>query len=165
MSGLIENKKEGELDTQKNKFLTFLLGKESYGIEIKYVSEIIGMQEITHVPQLPDYVKGIINLRGKIIPVMDVRLRFKLKAKEYSDRTCIIIIEISDILIGLIVDSVSEVITIPEQNIQEPPQMSKNANNRYIKGIGKIGDSVKLLLDCMKLISDEDFNTISKKYK
>ncbi len=146
---------EREEDTQKGRFLTFSLDKESYGIEIKYVTEIIGIQEITEIPELPEYVKGIINLRGKIIPIMDVRIRFKKEPREYNDRTCVIVVDIKNISIGLVVDRVSEVLTIPEQNIVEPPQMSMGLNNRYIKKIGEIGNDVKLLLDCEKLLSDE----------
>jgi purine-binding chemotaxis protein CheW len=151
-----------EEDTQKDRFLTFSLGKETYGIEIKYVTEIIGIQDITEIPELPEYVKGIINLRGKIIPVMDVRLRFKKDAREYNDRTCVIVVDIKDISIGLIVDSVSEVLTIDEQDIVEPPQMSKGLNNKYIKKIGKIGNDVKLLLDCEKLLNEDELEKISE---
>lgn len=146
---------EEEEDTQKGRFLTFLIGKESYGIEIKYVTEIIGMQAITTVPELPEYIKGIINLRGKIIPVMDVRLRFKREPREYNDRTCIIVIDIGEISIGLIVDSVSEALSISDENIVPPPEVNKGAGNRYIKGIGKVGDDVKLILDCNKLITGD----------
>lgn len=153
---------EMEEDTQKGRFLTFSLGKESYGIEIKYVTEIIGIQSTTEIPELPEYVRGIINLRGKIIPVMDVRLRFKKEAREYNDRTCIIVVDISDMLIGLIVDSVSEVLTIPEQDIVEPPQMNKGFNNSYIKNIGKVGNDVKLLLDCEKLLNEDELEDINE---
>lgn len=145
-----------EEDTQKDKFLTFTLGDEVYGIEIKYVTEIIGLQPITEVPELPDYIRGIINLRGKIIPVMDVRLRFKKVFREYNDRTCVIVIDIKDLSIGLIIDSVSEVLSIIEQNIVNPPEMGRGLQNKYIKGIGKVGDDVKLLLDCDKLLNDND---------
>ncbi|WHH61093.1 chemotaxis protein CheW [Petroclostridium sp. X23] len=151
---------EMEEDTQTGRFLTFSLDKESYGIEIKYVTEIIGIQSITEIPELPEYIKGIINLRGKIIPVMDIRLRFKKPFREYNDRTCIIVIDIKDISIGLIVDSVSEVLVIPEQDIVEPPQMNKGFNNRYIKRIGKVGNDVKLLLDCEKLLTDDEAETL-----
>lgn len=151
-----------EDDTQENKFLTFSLGKESYGIEIRYVTEIIGLQPITEVPELPEYIKGIINLRGKIIPVMDVRLRFKKEPKEYNDRTCVIVVDIRDVSVGLIVDSVSEVITIPEQDIVDPPQMNKGYQNRYIKSIGKVGNDVKLLLDCEKLLASDEVETLSE---
>jgi purine-binding chemotaxis protein CheW len=142
-------------DTQKGKYLTFSLGNEFYGIEIKFVTEIIGIQAITEVPELPEYIKGIINLRGKIIPVMDVRIRFKKEAKEYNDRTCIVVIDILDLCVGLIVDSVSEVIRIPEENIVLPPEIG-GASNRFIKGIGKVDSEVKLLLDCNKLLNEND---------
>lgn len=143
-------------DTQKGKFLTFFIGKEIYGLEIKYVTEIIGMQEVSEVPELPEYIIGIINLRGKIIPVMDVRLRFKKPAIQYNDRTCIIVIDIRDISIGLIVDAVSEVMTISEDNIVMPPEFGKDSGNKYIKSIGKVENEVKLLLDCDKLLADEE---------
>lgn len=161
MSQLIEESVEIE-DTQKGRFLTFLLGKESYGIEIKYVTEIIGIQEITEIPELPEYVKGIINLRGKIIPVMDVRLRFKKEAKEYNDRTCVIVVDIKDISVGLIVDNVAEVLTIPEQDIVEPPRKDRGFSNRYIKNIGKVGNEVKLLLDCEKLLTEDELEDLSE---
>lgn len=152
---------EQEEDTQKGKYLTFSLGNEFYGIEIKHVTEIIGIQNITEVPELPEYVKGIINLRGKIIPVMDVRLRFKKPAKEYNDRTCVIVIDVKDISIGLIVDSVSEVLSIPEQEIVAPPEMSRGGN-KYIKAIGKVGTDVKLILDCDKLLNDDEIDQMSQ---
>jgi purine-binding chemotaxis protein CheW len=142
-------------DTQKEKYLTFLLDNESYGISINNVIEIIGIQPVTLVPELPDYIRGIINLRGKIIPVMDVRLRFKKAFREYNDRTCIIVVDINDLSIGLIVDSVSEVLVISDQDIMPPPNLN-NANNKYIKGIGKVGKEVKLILDCNELIGDEE---------
>jgi purine-binding chemotaxis protein CheW len=150
-----------EEDTQKDKFLTFSLGNEYYGIEIKYVTEIVGMQPITEVPELPEYVRGIMNLRGKIIPVMDVRLRFKKPPKEYNDRTCIIVVDIRDISIGLIIDSVSEVLSIPESDIVPPPEVNKGFSNRYIMGIGKVGNDVKLILDCDKLLNDEETNNLA----
>lgn len=146
---------ETDEDTQKGKFLTFALGNEFYGLEIAHVTEIIGIQPITEIPELPDYVKGIVNLRGKIVPVMDVRLRFKKPFREYNDRTCIIVIDIKDISIGLIVDSVSEVLAIPENNIVPPPDI-KAAQNKYIKGIGKVEHEIKLLLDCEKLLTEDD---------
>lgn len=150
---------EQEEDTQKDKFLTFTLGNESYGIEIKHVTEIIGIQPVTEVPELPEYIKGIINLRGKIIPVMDVRLRFKKPYREYNDRTCVIVIDIKDVSIGLIVDSVSEVLSIPGTEIVAPPEVSKSGN-KYIKGIGKVGSEVKLLLDCDKLLGEEEITSL-----
>lgn len=151
---------EQEEDTLKGRFLTFALGNEAYGIAIRYVTEIIGIQPITEVPELPDYIRGIINLRGKIIPVMDVRLRFKKNFKEYNDRTCVIVIDITNISIGLIVDSVSEVISIADEEIVAPPEMSKEGN-KYINGIGKVGNDVKLLLDCEKLLSENDITKLA----
>lgn len=153
---------EQEEDTQKDKFLTFNLGNESYGIEIKHVTEIIGIQPVTEVPELPEYIRGIINLRGKIIPVMDVRLRFKKPYREYNDRTCIIVIDIKDVAIGLIVDSVAEVLSILEHDIVESPQMNRDFNNRYIKRIGKVGNDVKLLLDCEKLLTENELENLSE---
>ncbi len=146
-------------DTQKGRYLTFKLEKESYGIEIIHVTEIIGIQPITEVPELPDYIRGIINLRGKIIPVMDVRLRFKKSFREYNDRTCVIVIDINELSIGLIVDSVSEVIAIPDTEIVAPPEINRGGN-RYVKGIGKVHGEVKLLLDCNKLLNDEESETL-----
>ncbi len=161
MAEIIEDSKETEEDTQKGRFLTFSLDKESYGIEIKYVTEIIGIQEITEIPELPEHVRGIINLRGKIIPVMDIRVRFKKESKAYNDRTCVIVVDIKDISMGIVVDGVSEVLTIPDQDIVEPPQMNKSYNNRYIKNIGKVGNDVKLLLDCEKLLTEEELEDLS----
>lgn len=149
-----------EEDTQKDKFLTFSLGSEVYGLDIRYVTEIIGIQEITQVPELPEYIRGIINLRGKIIPLMDVRLRFKKPAKPYNDRTCVVVVDMKDVSVGLIVDAVSEVITIVEEDIVAPPDMSGGPSNRYIKGIGKVGSDVKLLLDTSKLLSGDDIEEL-----
>ncbi|MEN6349069.1 MAG: chemotaxis protein CheW [Syntrophomonas sp.] len=152
-----------EEDTQKGKFLTFIIGREEYGIEIRFVTEIIGgIQRITVVPEVPDYVKGIINLRGKIIPVIDVNLRFKKEAKEYGDRTCIIVVNIQDISVGMIVDNVAEVLSIAEEDIVAPPDIRAGFHHRYIKGIGKVGTKVVLILDCDKLLSDEEYNTVGE---
>lgn len=159
MNDNLENLALEEEDTQKGKYLTFLLGSEFYGIEIKYVTEIIGIQPITEIPELPEYIKGIINLRGKIIPVMDVRLRFKKPAKEYNDRTCVIVVDIKDISVGLIVDSVSEVLSIEDEEIVSPPDVKKGGN-KYIKAIGKVGDEIKLILDCDKLLSDDEVESL-----
>ncbi len=150
-----------EEDTLKGRFLTFSLEGESYGIEIRYVTEIIKIQAITQMPELPEYMKGIINMRGKIIPVMDIRLRFKKKPEDYNDRTCIIVIDISGLNVGLIVDNVAEVLTIEEENIVDPPQITQ-AGNRYIKSIGRVGNDVKLILNCEKLLTEEEVSTISQ---
>ena len=160
MADVLNNLETLEEDTQKGKYLTFSLGKEVYGIEIKYVVEIIGIQAITEVPELPNFVKGIINLRGKIIPVIDVRLRFKKEPKDYNDRTCIIVVDIDEISVGLIVDTVAEVLAINEQEIVPPPELSKGGQNKYIKGIGKVSGEVKLILDCEKLLSGDEVESI-----
>jgi purine-binding chemotaxis protein CheW len=160
MAEVTEELLEMEEDTQKGRFLTFALGNEIYGIEIKHVTEIIGIQAITELPELPEYIMGIINLRGKIIPVMDVRLRFKKEFREYNDRTCIIVIDIGEVSIGLIVDSVSEVLSIDEQNIVEPPRLNNGQQNRYIKNIGKVDNEVKLLLDCEKLLTENEIEEL-----
>ncbi len=151
---------ELEEDTQKGKFLTFVLGNESYGIGIEFVREIIGILPITEVPELPAYLKGIINLRGKIIPVMDIRLRFKKEFREYNERTCIIVIDILDNCVGLIVDSVAEVLSISDEDIVLPPTTHTGVSNRYIKSIGKVGNDVKLLLECEKLLSKDELESL-----
>lgn len=148
-------------DTQKGKYLIFKIDKEDYGIEIKNVLEIVGMQSITAVPQLPDYIKGMINLRGKIIPVMDVRLRFKKDEIKYDDRTCIIIVQIEDIFVGLIVDRVSEVMNISEDEFAEVPDIGSNSNNKYISSIGNTKSGVKIILDCSKIISGDEIDALS----
>lgn len=148
-------------DTQKDKYLTFLLEKELYAIDIKHVIEIIGIQPITEVPELPEYIIGIINLRGKIIPVMDVRKRFNKPFRPYNDRTCIVVIEVQEISVGLIVDSVAEVMSIPAQDVVELPQVKKNSH-RFIKGIGKSGNEVKMLLDCDKLLNQHDLEELEQ---
>jgi purine-binding chemotaxis protein CheW len=165
MEDLLQEIVEIEEDTQKDKYLIFSIGKQYYGIDIKYVIEIIGIEPITEVPELPNYIKGVINLRGKIIPVMDVRIKFKKEEKEYDDRTCIIVVEIGGICIGLIIDRVIEVANINENNISPPPKTSSNKENanKYIKGIGKIQDEVRLLIDCHKLLEEEEIEELKDK--
>lgn len=152
---------ELQQDTQKGRFLTFSLGKERYGIEICHVTEIIGMQTITGIPELPDYIKGIINLRGKIIPVMDFRLLFKKEPMEYNDRSCIVVVEIENTSVGLIVDSISEVLAISEENIVPPPKLSFEANRKYIKAIGTVSNLVILILDCNKLLFNFELQSLN----
>lgn len=149
-------------DTQKDKYLTFNIENESYGIDIRFVTEIIGIQSITEVPELPDFIRGIINLRGKIIPVMDVRVRFRKQQIPYNDRTCIIVIDISDVSIGLIVDTVAEVMNIAEENVVPPPDSRTGFSNRYVKGIGKVEGEVKLILDCERLLRDEELDQLTQ---
>lgn len=146
-------------DTQKGKFLTFTLGEEHYGIDIMYVTEIVGIQPITVVPELPQFIKGIINLRGKIIPVMDARIKFHKEPKEYNDRTCIIVIDVLDLSIGVIVDAVSEVLNIKEENIVPPPNLN-TSGRKYIKSVGKSEEHVTLILDCEKLLNENEIDEI-----
>lgn len=153
-----------EEDTQKGKFMVFQTGKESYGISISYVNEIVGMQPITAVPEVEDYIKGLINLRGRIIPVIDVRVRFKMEPIEYTDRTCIMIINVKSTTIGLIIEKIAEVDTIMEEDIVPPPSLGhrENEQSKYVYGLARNGDSVKLLLDPEKLIRDEDMELMEE---
>lgn len=140
-------------DTQKDKYLIFSLSNESYGIPIRYVIEIFNIVEITTVPEQPEYVKGIINLRGKVISVMDVRLRFRKVEKEYDDRTCIIVIDVEGESIGLIVDNVNEVANIAEEAISPAPVMNQlDVATGFIDGVGKTENEILLLVDCKKLL-------------
>ncbi|HMB15831.1 MAG TPA: chemotaxis protein CheW [Pelovirga sp.] len=147
-------------DTQKDKYLTFHLAGEDYGIEICYVIEIIGIQSITEVPDMPAFIRGVINLRGKVIPVMDVRARFKLSARDYDDRTCIIVINVDATEVGLVVDEVSEVADIPEGQVEPAPRTSKNSDNSYIQGMGKMNNRVIILLDVHKLLFSGDMQRL-----
>lgn len=152
-------------DSMHGQFLIFSVGKEEFGVKIKDVTEIVSIQPVNVLPEVPKYIKGIINLRGKIIPVIDMRLRFKKKQIDYTDRTCIIVIETRQILAGLIVDQVAEVITIEDKNIAPPPDIRSNVGNKYISGIGKVGCDIKLLLDCEMLFNGEDEKCCQKSNK
>jgi purine-binding chemotaxis protein CheW len=158
---LLEYAEQRVDDKQREKFLTFLLGSEVYGIELKYVTEIIGIQAVTEVPELPEDFKGIINLRGRTVPVMDVRMRFKKLPRPYNDRTCIVVVDIREMSVGLIVDSVAEVLSIAERDIVPPPDMATGHSQRFIKGIGKVGIDVKMLLDCDRLLQYEDVGAMA----
>jgi purine-binding chemotaxis protein CheW len=155
-----------EMAVELNKFLTFTLGEESYGIPILNVKEIIGMMNITHVPSMPKFIKGIINLRGKIISVMDLRLKFGNESREYNDRTCIIVVEMefSDRirLTGLVVDAVSEVLFINNEDIELPQACFGNTNQDYLTGIGKVKDKVIMLLEPTKMLSTEEKEMLQK---
>ena len=154
------NLTEQDEDTLKGKYLIFAMGADMYGIEIRYVTEIISIQPITEVPDLPDYVMGITNLRGKIIPIIDARMRFKKPPREYDDRTCIIVLDTEEVSVGLIVDSVAEVLSLKDEDIAAPPEINRTGH-RYVKGIGKTGGGVKLLLDCQRLLTDDEIDAIS----
>lgn len=143
-------------DTQKDRYLSFIIDKEEYAIQIKHIIEIVAIQKITKVPNIKKYIKGIISLRGTITPVIDVRTRFDLPAIPYDDRTCIIILTYGVSEIGMIVDEVQEVITIPEEMISLSPNTKKGNNGRFISGIGKVGKSIKILLNLGKLLYDDE---------
>lgn len=153
-----------EHDAQKIMYMTFKSGNEYFGMKIQYVNEIIPYQAITAIPETENYIKGLINLRGKIIPVIDISLRFKQEPFEYNDRTCIMVISVQSTVVGLIIEKIAEVVEIQEQNILPPPSIGKSdkAQNKYVYGIGKVGDSVKLLLDPEKLINDEDMSVLEQ---
>ena len=139
------------MSTADQKLLTFSLGEEGYGVSILKVKEIIGMLEITPVPRTPDFIKGVLNLRGKIIPVMDLRIKFGMDEKDYNERTCILVVELNiqgnERLLGVVVDTVSEVINVSDDEIEPPPQYGAKVEHSFILGIGKIKDRVVIILD------------------
>ena len=147
-----------EQEAQKGMYMTFKSGNEYYGIKIQYVNEIIGFQDITPVPETESYIMGLINLRGKIIPVIDVQKRFGQEPSEYNDRTCIIVVDVKATTVGLIVEKIAEAVEIKDENILPPPTISRvdRIQNKYVYGIAKVGDSVKLLLDPERLLGDEE---------
>ena len=147
---------EDNEDTQANKYLFFRIGKESYGIGIRHVIEIIELQTISVVPDMPPYVKGVINLRGRVIPIVDLRLRFDMDEREYDNRTCIIVTEVDRILVGCLVDTVEEVMEIAEKNIEPPPRFKTvSGRDQYISGMGKVGEAIKILIDAEKIVRDD----------
>ncbi len=147
---------EDSENTMLDRYLTFKLGTEQYAFEIKYVTEIIGIQKITPVPNIKDYIKGIINLRGIIYPVVCVRNRFNLPVVPYNDRTCIVVVNVKENGIGLIVDEVSEVLKILPEQISTPPQTNKGSQSRFISGIGKLANNIVIILDINKLLHDDN---------
>ena len=156
---------------KENKFLTFCLGQEEYGVEILRVREIIGIIGITPLPQMPEYVKGVINLRGKIIPVIELRTKFALPSVEYTEATCVIVVEVSEdndsdhFQMGVIVDSVSEVLDIDRDDIEPAPRFGSALKTEYILGMGKVSqadrEKVIILLDIDKVMTQEDLASLS----
>jgi purine-binding chemotaxis protein CheW len=148
------------MSDKEGKYLTFTLDNEEYGIGILKIKEIIGMMSITSVPQTPPFVKGVINLRGKVIPVVDLRRRFGLEEIDYTERTCIIVVEIAGqagvVQIGIVVDSVSEVLNIKAEDIEETPTFGTKLNTDYILGMAKMERAVKILLDIDRVLSADD---------
>jgi purine-binding chemotaxis protein CheW len=158
---MAENERNGEIkleetneDTLKDRYLTFRLGKEDYGIEIRHVTEIVGIQRITEVPDMPDFMRGMINLRGQVIPVIDVRLRFHMQSRDYDERTCVIVVNLNGMAVGLIVDTVQEVREISESDVSAPPSMANDESSRYILGMGRVEEDVKILLDVTRLVNE-----------
>ncbi len=147
-------------DEIENKYLTFRLSGEDYAVELRYVTEIVVVQEITPVPDMPAFVKGIINMRGAVVPVMDVRARFHMEGRAYDDRTCIIVCNVRDVSIGLIVDTVKEVRDIPENAISPPPKVSRGAASQYVSGMGRVGEEVKIILDANKLLYQKELEAL-----
>lgn len=147
-------------DERAGKYLTFRLGPEEFGVRVDKVREIMGVQEITSVPQTPDYLKGVINLRGKVIPVVDLRLKFGLEPIEYTQRTCIIVVqvrgEISTIHVGLVVDTVSEVLNLAGSDIENTPDFGAQLATPFILGMAKVKGKVKILLDIDRVVSAQE---------
>ena len=145
---------------QDNKYLTFRLAEEKYAISIIKIKEIIGMLNITQVPRLPDFIKGVINLRGRIIPVIDLRLKLGMEPKDYNERTSIIVIELltenETLVSGLIVDTVNDVLDIAPDSIEPPPKYKSDTEEEFLKGIGKVKEEVIMILDVDKVFSTEE---------
>jgi purine-binding chemotaxis protein CheW len=154
------------METQGGRYLTFLLDAETYGIPIKKVKEIIGMMEITHIPKTRNYIKGVINLRGKIIPLMDLRLKFGMMEKPYTERTCIIVIEVNSAekqrLVGIVVDAVSDVVKIQKGEIEATPEYNAENDGDFLVGIGKLKDKIILILDIDKILSHDEITCLER---
>lgn len=145
---------EQDQPVEGGKFLSFFLGEEEYAIKILKVQEIIGLMPITPVPRMPEYVKGVLNLRGKIVPVMNLRTRFGLQEVEYTEETCVIVVQENEYLMGVIVDKVSEVANIEGNQIEEVPSMGAGEQSEYLSGIGKVKEQVKMIVDVKRVLFD-----------
>ncbi|QGY41253.1 chemotaxis protein CheW [Pseudodesulfovibrio cashew] len=152
---------EVERDQEVIQLVTFSIGEEEFGVNILQVQEIIRTMEITNVPRAPEFVEGVINLRGKVIPIVDMRSRFGLESKEHDKYTRIIVIEIEMIVVGFVVDSVSEVLRIPANSVQPPPPVVAGMDSDYIDGVGKLEDRLLILLDLDKLLDNEEREALS----
>jgi purine-binding chemotaxis protein CheW len=151
-----------EDDTMRDKYLTFLLGGEVYAASIEYVIEIVGVQQITDVPDMPNFVKGVINLRGQVIPVIDVRLRFGMEPKEYDDRTCIMVTRMKNLSVGLIVDMVEEVRDITKDLVAAAPKVATSSSGRFIDGIAHMPNNlVIIIIDINKLLHDNELGALA----
>ena len=154
---------EKKITEQEGKYLAFILNNETYGIEILRVREIIGLMDVTTVPQTPEYMKGVINLRGKVIPVIDLRLKFSMQEKEHTDETCVIVVEVNNTSIGIIVDSVSEVLEITRGEIEESPHFGQDIDTSYIMGLGKVKEKIVILLDIEEILSSEELDMVNQR--
>ena len=143
-------------DAELLQLVTFSIGEEEFGVDILSVQEIIRMMDITKVPRAPDFVEGVINLRGKVIPIIDLRRRFGLTTRDHAKHTRIIVIEINNMIVGFVVDSVSEVLRIPASTVEPPPPVVSGLESQYISGVGKLEDRLLILLDLNKLLSGEE---------
>ena len=154
------------MEEKEGKYLTFSLAEEEYGIGILKIKEIIGMMAITTVPQTPKFVKGVINLRGKVIPVIDLRLRFGMEPMDYTERTCIIVVEIDGttgtVQIGIVVDAVSEVLNITGKDIEDTPTFGTKLDTTYILGMAKMEGGVKILLDIDRVLNGNEISALEK---
>ena len=159
MEAVVEKK---EISDIEGKFLTFVLGEEIYGIEILKAREIIGLMDITTVPQTPDYMKGVINLRGKVIPVIDLRKKFSMQEGVHTQETCVIVVEVNSSSIGLIVDSVSEVSDITGEEIENAPSYGQGIDTSFIMGLGKVKDKIIILLDIDAVLSTEELEMVEE---
>jgi purine-binding chemotaxis protein CheW len=152
-------------DTRAGKYLTFQLANEEFGIRVLKVREIMGLQEITAVPQTPAHIKGVINLRGKVVPVIDLRLKFGLLTAEYTQRTCIIVTQVQGeaglVLMGIIVDGVSEVLNLTASEIEDTPDFGEEVAGQYLLGMAKVKGKVKILLDIDRVLSTQDLHNLS----
>lgn len=146
---------EEVLDDLMGRYLTFHIGESLYGLELLHVIEIISVQPTTRIPRLPTYIKGIINLRGKVVPVIDVRLKFGMEERAYDDKTCIIVVTIDGMNVGLIADSVAEVVTIDNNISAVPPELGQTGGDRYLRSIAKIGDNVILGIDIERFFQSD----------
>jgi purine-binding chemotaxis protein CheW len=162
MAALAEQERTGKAgqSVKLNKYLTFTLGNEEYGLEILRVREIIGLMEITRVPRMPDFVRGVINLRGKVIPVVDLRLKFGMEGIEDTKETCIIVVDLNDFLMGIVVDMVSEVLNISEQEIEDTPAFGVSIDTEFIMGMGKAKGKVIILLDIQKVLTSSEIKAL-----
>lgn len=153
-------------EIKAGKYLTFKLAKEDYGISLLKVREIIGMMPITSVPRTPDFVKGVINLRGKVIPVTDLRLRFGMTESGYTDRTCIIVVEVkgpdSTLQMGIVVDAVTEVLPVRAEEVEAAPEFGAKVDTRYILGMANMDGAVKILLDIDRVMTAEEIAELEK---